>query len=61
MMYNLADTRDSLFMVRPDKRRLMTPSYDAPLATEYWDPDGSTAFKEMLERLEKDGMVFERS
>jgi L-alanine-DL-glutamate epimerase-like enolase superfamily enzyme len=61
MMYNLADTADSLFMVRPDKRRLMTPSYDAPLTTKYWDPDGTPEFKEMFERLEKEGMVLERS
>jgi hypothetical protein len=59
-MYNLADPRDSLFMVRPDKRRLITLSYDAPLSTEYWDPDGTPAFKTMLERLEREGMVLER-
>ncbi len=46
-------------MDRLDKRRLMTPSYDAPLTSEYWDPDGSAAFKEMFERLEKEGMVLE--
>jgi hypothetical protein len=59
-MYNLADTRDSLFMVRPDKRRLITLNYAAPLSTEYWDPDGSVAFRDMLQRLEKEGMVLER-
>jgi hypothetical protein len=46
MTYNLADAADSLFMVRLDKRRLMTPSYDAPLTTEYSDPDGTPEFKE---------------
>lgn len=59
-MYNLADPRDSLFMVRPDKRRLITLSYDAPLSTEYWDPDGTPAFKTMFERLAREGMVLER-
>lgn len=59
-MYNLADTRDSLFLVRPDTRRLVTLSYDAPLSTEYWDPDGTTEFREMFERLENEGMVLER-
>ena len=43
-----------------DKRRLATLNYDAPLKTEYWDPDGSTAFKQMFERIEKEGTVLER-
>jgi hypothetical protein len=60
-MHNLTDTSDSRFMARPDKRRLMTPSYAAPLTTEDWDPDGSTAFQEMFQRLEKAGMVLERA
>jgi enolase-like protein len=59
-MYNIADPHDSLFMVRPDKRRLVTLNYDAPLTTEYWDPDGTPAFREMFQRLEKEGMVLER-
>jgi len=60
MMYNIGDTHDSLFMVRPDKRRLVTLNYDAPLTTEYWDPDGTPAFRDMFQRLEKEGMVLER-
>lgn len=60
MMYNLADPQDSLFLVRPDKRRLVTLSYDAPISTEYWDPDGTAAFRELFARLEREGMVLER-
>ena len=41
-MYNIADPEDSIFMVRPDRRRGMVPmSYDAPISTEYWDDDGT--------------------
>jgi L-alanine-DL-glutamate epimerase-like enolase superfamily enzyme len=58
-MYNIANPQRSLFMVRPDHRRLVTLSYDAPLATDYWDPDGTPAFREMFQRLEKEGMVLE--
>lgn len=60
MLYNLADPADSLFMVRPDKRRLVTLGYDQPLKTDYWDPDGTHAFQHMFQRLEKEGMVLER-
>ena len=60
MMYNIGDPHDSLFMVRPDKRRLVTLNYDAPLTTEYWDPDGTPAFRDMFQRLAKEGMVLER-
>ena len=58
-MYNLGDPADSLFMVRPDRRRLITMSYDAPIATEYWDDDGSAEFRTMMGRLEQEGMVLE--
>jgi L-alanine-DL-glutamate epimerase-like enolase superfamily enzyme len=58
-MYNLGDTSDPIFMVRPDKRRLATLSYDDPLKTDYWDPDGTPAFAEMLERIKEEGMVLE--
>ena len=57
MMYNIHDTKDSLFMVRPDFRRLIPMSYDAPLATEYWDDDGSAEYKAMFERIEREGVV----
>jgi len=60
-MYNLADTHDPLFMVRPDWRRLLELSYDAPLKTEYWDPDGTPAFEAMMKRLKKERMVLEKS
>lgn len=59
-MYNLADTKDPLFMVRPDFRRLIPMSYASPIATEYWDNDGSPAFKQMMGRLENERMVLER-
>jgi hypothetical protein len=60
-MYNIGDTRSPIFMVRPDTRRLATLSYDAPVTTEYWDPDGTPAFRAMMARLEKEGMVLERA
>ena len=59
-MYNLADPRDSLFLVRPDKRREVTLSYDSPIATDYWDPDGTPEFQAMFRRLETEGVVLER-
>ena len=60
-MYNLGDTSQQIFMVRPDVRRLATLSYDSPVTTEYWDPDGTPAFTSMMQRLEKEGMVLERA
>lgn len=60
MMYNIADPNDSVFMVRPDKRRQVTLNYDAPISTEYWDPDGTSQFRDMFQRLENEGMVLER-
>ncbi len=59
-MYNIADPKDSIFMVRPDRKRLITMSYDAPILTEYWDDDGTPEYKEMLARLEQEGMVLEK-
>ena len=61
LMYNIADTKDSLFMVRPDKRRLIPMSYDAPLTTEYWDDDGTAAYREMFKRIEREGVVLVKS
>jgi hypothetical protein len=58
-MYNIGNPQRSLFMVRPDNRCLETLSYDAPRTTDYWDPDGTPAFREMFQRLEKEGMVLE--
>ena len=60
MMYNIHDTKDSLFMVRPDRRRLIPMSYDSPLSSEYWDDDGSPEYKAMFERIEREGIVLER-
>jgi len=57
MMYNIADPQDSLFMVRPDKRRLIPMSYNSPVTTEYWDDDGSAAYKLMFQRIEREGVV----
>ncbi len=61
-MYNIADPKRSLFMVRPDRisRRLSPMSYSWPISTEYWDDDGSLAYKTMFERIEREGMVLER-
>ena len=59
-MYNIADPDDSMFMVRPDTRRLMPMSYVSPIATDYWDDDGSPEYSAMFERIEREGMVLER-
>ena len=58
-MYHRHDPADSIFLVRPDRRREFTPSWVAPISTEYWDDDGSPAFREMMGRLETEGMVLE--
>ncbi len=59
-MYNLADPKNSLFMVRPDWRREITLSYKSPVETEYWDDDGSDDYRRMLQRLEREGTVLEK-
>ncbi|MCZ6679218.1 MAG: mandelate racemase/muconate lactonizing enzyme family protein [Candidatus Poribacteria bacterium] len=59
-MYNIADPDNSIFMVRPDRSRLIPMSYNAPISTEYWDDDGTPAYKTMFERIEREGMVLER-
>ena len=48
---------DSLFMVRPDKRRLIPMSYNSPVSTEHWDDDDSAAYKLMFRRIEQEGVV----
>jgi len=58
--YCLHDPRDPIFMVRPDRRRLLPMSYVSPITTDYWDDDGSSAFREMLERARREGVVMER-
>ena len=61
MLYNLADPQQSIFMVRPDVRRLVPLSYAAPVSTEYWDDDGSNAYRQMFARLERDKVVLEKT
>ena len=56
-MYNLGDPADSLFFVRPDKRRLFTPSYEDPVTTEWWDNDKTKDFRDMMNRLQKEKVV----
>jgi L-alanine-DL-glutamate epimerase-like enolase superfamily enzyme len=58
-MFHLVDPKDSLFLVRPDKRRLVTLGYADPISTDYWDPDGTPEFAAMFRRLEAEGMVLE--
>ena len=41
-MYNIADPKRSLFMVRPDRWRLIPMSYDSPLTTESPPSTGTT-------------------
>jgi L-alanine-DL-glutamate epimerase-like enolase superfamily enzyme len=57
MMYNIADPEDSIFMVRPDTRRLIPMSYNSPVTTEYWDNDGSAEYRAMFKRIERGGVV----
>ena len=56
-MYNIADPKQSIFMVRPDVRRLIPMSYAANLTTEYWDDDGSPEYRKMFKRIEAEGVV----
>ena len=55
--YFLANPDESIFMVRPDRRKLLPFSYDAPLSSEWWDDDGSKNYREMFERITKQGVV----
>jgi L-alanine-DL-glutamate epimerase-like enolase superfamily enzyme len=57
VMYNIADPKQSIFMVRPDVRRLIPMSYESPVTTEYWDDDGSQEYKSMFGRIEREGVV----
>ena len=55
-MYNIADPANSIFMVRPDRNRLMrTMSYAAPIETEYWDDDGTEEYRAMSAGLSARG------
>ena len=59
-MYHIADPKNSIFMVRPDRSRLIPMSYNSPISTDYWDQDGTVAYKQMFARIEQEGMVLER-
>ncbi|MFN0168831.1 MAG: mandelate racemase/muconate lactonizing enzyme family protein [Bryobacteraceae bacterium] len=60
-MFHIANPKQAIFMVRPDVRRLMPMSYASPISTEWWDDDGSQAYKDMSARIEREGAVLERS
>ena len=49
--------RNEWFMVRPDVRRLIPMSYDAPITTEYWDDDASPQYARMFARIQREGVV----
>jgi len=34
--------------------------YDAPISTDYWDDDGTDAYREMFARIEREGVVLEK-
>ncbi len=57
VMYNIADPKQPIFMVRPDVRRLVPMSYAAPLTTKWWDDDGSPEYRAMFKRIEAEGVV----
>ncbi len=60
-MYNIADPKNSIFMVRPDRSRLIPLRYDLPVSTEYWDDDSSAEYTAMFKRIEREGVVLLRS
>ena len=61
-MFNVYEPgKSGHFLIRPDWRGGGLPmSYASPITTEYWDNDGSPEFKQMYERIEREGMVLER-
>ena len=59
--YNIADPRNSIFMVRPDRSRLIPLRYDLPVSTEYWDDDSSAEYTAMFKRIEREGVVLLRN
>ena len=58
-MYVIHNPKESLFLVRPDRWRLIPVSYDSPITTDYWDDDGSPEYKQMFARIEREGIVLE--
>ena len=59
-MFNVPDPKNPHFMVRPDWSRLIPMSFAAPIATQYWDDDGTAEFAAMYERVEREGAILER-
>ncbi|MBM3276537.1 MAG: hypothetical protein FJY95_00430 [Candidatus Handelsmanbacteria bacterium] len=59
-MYHLADPANSGFMVRPDLKRLIPLSYASPITTEYWDDDGTPAYRAVRGRLGREGAILEK-
>ena len=59
-MYNIADPKQNIFMVRPDVRKLIPMSYTSPISSDWWDDDGSKEYREMFQRITRDGIVLER-
>ena len=59
-MYNIMSPKKSLFMVLPDRWRLMPMSFDWPVSSQYWDDDGSEEFRAMFRRLQTEEMVLRR-
>ncbi|MEE2657192.1 MAG: enolase C-terminal domain-like protein [Candidatus Latescibacterota bacterium] len=60
-MFHIGDPDNSIFMVRPDRSRLIPMSYVAPIETDYWDDDGTPEFRQIFQRIEREGMVLESS
>ena len=59
-MYNIMSPKKSHFMVLPNRWRLIPMSFDAPVASEYWDDDGSEEYRTMFRRLQAEEMVLQR-
>lgn len=59
-MYNIADPKQSIFIIRTDTRPEVPLSYAAPLSTAWWDNDGSPKYAKMFRRLKREGVVLER-
>ncbi|MBM80264.1 MAG: hypothetical protein CMJ78_06675 [Planctomycetaceae bacterium] len=59
-MYNIADPKQNIFMVRPDVRKLIPMSYASPISSTWWDDDGSPEYKQIFKRIEKEGIVLEK-
>ena len=60
MMYDIHDTAQPIHMVRPDRRKQINLSFQDPISTEYWDDDGSTEFKQIFDRVRREGVYLEK-